>query len=155
MEYPTVLKSQMTGTYHSQTIEIHKARLTVTFVTNVGVQSILRKNAQNIHNRTHLTPAVHIAVYFIKTDFVKIKGRDLILDNKDTRNQEVLPDPTPGLDIPIHLTLDSNPIIERISSALIKTLTRKKETTDLAAIPIQETPAGTDPVHKKEKEATQ
>ena len=151
MEYPTVLKNQMTGTYHSQTIEIHKARLTVTFVTNVGVQSILRKNAQSIHNKTHLTPAVHTAVYFIKTDFVKIKGRDLILDNKDTRNQEV----PPGLDIPIHLTLDSNPIIERISSALIKTLIRKKETTDLAAIPIQETPAGTDPVHKKEKEATQ
>ena len=141
----------MTGTYHSQTIEIHKARLTVTFVTNVGVRSILRKNAQSILNKTHLTPAVHTAVYFIKTDFVKIKGRDLILDNKDTRNQEV----TPGLDIPIHLTLDSNPIIERISSALIKTLIRKKETTDLAAIPIQETPAGTDPVHKKEKEVTQ
>ena len=117
----------------------------------MGVQSILRKNAQNIPNRTHLTPAAHIAVYFIKTDFVKIKGRDLILDNKDTRNQEV----TPGLDIPIHLTLDSNPIIERISSALIKTLTRRKETTDLAAIPIQETPAEIDPVHKKEKEATQ
>merc|ERR1711954_511803 len=89
--------------------------------------------------------------YFIKTDFVKIKGRDLILDNKDTRNQEVLPDPTPGLDIPIHPTLDSNPIIERISPALIKTLIRKKETTDLAAIPIQETPAGTDPVQKKKK----
>ena len=141
----------MTGTYHRQTIEIPKAHQTVTFVTNVGVQSILRKNAQNIHNKTHLTPAVHTAVYFIKTDFVKIKGRDLILDNKDTRNQEV----PPGLDIPIHLTLDSNPIIERISSALIKTLIRKKETTDLAAIPIQETPAGTDPVHKKEKEATQ
>ena len=141
----------MPGTYHSQTIEIHKARLTVTFVTNVGVRSILRKNAQSIHNKTHLTPAVHTAVYFIKTDFVKIKGRDLILDNKDTRNQEV----PPGLDIPIHLTLDSNPIIERISSALTKTLIKKKETTDLAAIPMQETPAGTDPVHKKEKEVTQ
>ena len=141
----------MTGTYHSQTIEIHKARLTVTFVTNLGVRSILRKNAQSILNKTHLTPAVHTVVYFIKTNFVKTKGQDLILDNKDTRNQEV----TPGLDIPTHLTLDSNPIIERISSALIKTLTRKKETTDLAAIPIQETPAEIDPVHKKEKEATQ
>jgi len=151
MEYPTVLKSQMTGTYHSQTIETHKARLTATFASNAGVQSILRKNAQSILNKTHLTPAVHTVVYFIKTNFVKTKGRDLILDNKDTRNQEV----TPGLDIPIHLTLDSNPIIERISSTLTKTLIKKKETTDLAAIPMQETPAGTDPVHKKEKEVTQ
>ena len=151
MEYPTVLKNQTRGTYHRRTIEILKAHQTVTFATNVGVQSILRKNAQNIHNRTHLTPAVHIAVYFIKTDFVKIKGQDLILDNKDTRNQEVPPDP----DTPTHHTLDSNPMIERISSVLIKTLTRKKETTDLAAIPIQETPAEIDPVHKKEKEATQ
>ena len=109
----------MTGTYHSQTIEIHKARLTVTFVTNVGVQSILRKNAQSILNKTHLTPAVHTAVYFIKTDFVKIKGRDLILDNKDTRNQEVLPGP----DTPTHHTLDNNPMIERISSVLIETPT--------------------------------
>jgi len=151
MEYPTVLKSQMTGTYHSQTIETHKARLTATFASNVGVQSILRKNAQSILNKTHLTPAVHTAVYFIKTDFVKIKGRDLILDNKDTRNQEV----TPGLDIPTHLTLDSNPIIERISSALTKTLIKRKETTDLAAIPMQGTPVGTDPVPRKEKEVTQ
>ena len=151
MEYPTVLKSQMTGTYHSQTIEIQKARPTVTFVTNVGVQSILRKNAQNIHNKTHLTPAVHIAVYFIKTDFVKIKGQDLILDNKDTRNQEV----PPGPDTPTHHTLDNNPMIERISLILTKTPTKIKETTDLAAIPTQETPAETDPVHKKEKEATQ
>ena len=115
------------------------------------VQSILQKNALNILNRIHLTLVARIVVYFIKTDFVKTKGQDLILDNKDTHNQEV----TPGLDIPTHLTLDSNPIIERISSALTKTLIRKKETTDLAAIPIQETPAGTDPVHKKEKEATQ
>ena len=151
MEYPTVLKSQMTGTYHSQTIEIHKARLTVTFVTNVGVRSILRKNAQSILNKTHLTPAVHTAVYFIKTDFVKIKGRDLILDNKDTHNQEVPPDP----DTPTHHTLDNNPMIERISLILTKTPTKIKETTDLAAIPIQETPAEIDPVHKKEKEATQ
>ena len=141
----------MTGTYHNQTIETHKARLTATFASNAGVQSILRKNAQSILNKTHLTPAVHTAVYFIKTDFVKIKGQDLILDNKDTRNQEVPPDP----DTPTHHTLDSNPMIERISSVLIKTLTRKKETTDLAAIPIQETPAEIDPVRKKEKEATQ
>ena len=140
----------MTGTYHRQTIEIPKAHQTVTFVTNVGVQSILRKNAQNIHNRTHLTPAVHIAVYFIKTDFVKIKGQDLILDNKDTHNQEVPPD----LDTPTHHTLDNNPMIERISSVLTKTPTKIKETTDLAAIPIQETPAEIDPAHKKEKETT-
>ena len=115
------------------------------------VQSILRKNAQSIHNKTHLTPAVHTAVYFIKTDFVKIKGRDLILDNKDTRNQEVPPD----LDTPAHHTLDNNPMIERISLILTKTPTKIKETTDLAAIPIQETPAEIDPVHKKEKDATQ
>jgi len=149
MEYPTVLKSQMTGTYHSQTIETHKARLTATFASNAGVQSILRKNAQSILNKTHLTPAVHTVVYFIKTNFVKTKGQDLILDNKDTRNQEV----TPGLDIPTHLTLDSNPIIERISST--KTLIKRKETTDLAAIPMQGTPVGTDPVPRKEKEVTQ
>ena len=115
------------------------------------VQSILQKNAQNIPSKTRLTPAAHIAVYFIKTDFVRIKGQDLILDNKDTHNQEV----TPGLDIPTHLTLDSNPIIERISSTLTKTLIKRKETTDLAAIPMQGTPAGTDPVRKKEKEVTQ
>ena len=141
----------MKGTYHRQTIEIPKAHQTVTFVTNVGVQSILRKNAQNIPNRTHLTPAVHIAVYFIKTDFVRIKGQDLILDNKDTHNQEVPPD----LDTPAHHTLDNNPMIERISLVLTKTPTKIKETTDLAAIPIQETPAEIDPAHKKEKEATQ
>ena len=151
MEYPTVLKNQAKENYHRTTTEIPNLHQTVTFATNVEVRSILRKNAQSIHNKTHLTPAVHTAVYFIKTDFVKIKGRDLILDNKDTRNQEVPPDP----DTPTHHTLDSNPMIERISSVLIKTLTRKKETTDLAAIPIQETPAEIDPVHKKEKEATQ
>ena len=150
MEYPTVLKSQMTGTYHSQTIETHKARLTATFASNVGVQSILQKNAQNIPNRTHLTPAAHIAVYFIETDFVRIKGQDLILDNKDTHNQEVPPD----LDTPAHHTLDNNPMIERISLILTKTPTKIKETTDLAAIPTLETPAEIDPAHKKEKETT-
>ena len=151
MEYQTVLKSQMTGTCHSQTIETHKARLTATFALNVGVQSILRKNAQSTLNKTHLTPAVPTVVYFIKTNFVKTKGQDLILDNKDTHNQEV----TPDLDIPTHLTLDSNPIIERTSSTLTKTIIKRKETTDLAAIPMQGTPAGTDPVPRKEKEVTQ
>merc|ERR1712081_94669 len=124
------------------------AHLTATFALNVGVQSILRKNAQSVPNKTHLTPAVHTVVYFIKTNFVKTRGQDLILDNKDTHNQEV----TPGLDIPTHLTLDSNPIIERTSSTLTKTIIKKKETTDLAAIPMQGTPAGTDPVPRKEKE---
>ena len=148
MEYPTVLKNQMTGTYHSQTIEIPKARLTVTFVTNVGVRSILRKNAQSIFNKTHLTPAVHTAVYFIKTDFVKIKGQDLILENKDTRNQEVLPDP----DTPVHHTLGDNPMRKRIRITLTKTHTKIKEKTDLAAIPTLEALAEIDPARRKKKE---
>merc|ERR1711954_472957 len=121
---------------HRRTIRILKARQTVIFATDVGVQSILRKNAQNIPNRTHLTPAAHIAVYLIETDFVKIKGQDLILENKDTRNQEV----PPNHDTPVHHTLDNNPMI--------------KEKTDLAAIPTLETLAEVDPAHKKEKETT-
>ena len=151
MEYPTVLKNQAKENYHRTTTEILRAHQIVTFALNVEVQSILQKNAQNIPNRTHLTPAAHIAVYFIETDFVRIKGQDLILENKDTHNQEVPPD----LDTPAHHTLDNNPMIERISLILTKTPTKIKETTDLAAIPIQETPAEIDPAHKKEKEATQ
>merc|ERR1711954_556364 len=133
---------------HRRTIRILKARQTVIFATDVGVQSILRKNAQNIPNRTHLTPAAHIAVYLIETDFVKIKGQDLILENKDTRNQEVPPDH----DTPVHHTLDNNPMIKRISLIPTKTHTKIKETTDLAAIPTLETPAEVDPAHKKEKD---
>ena len=141
----------MKDTYPRKTIEILKVHQTVTFVLNVAVQNTLQKNAWNILNRIHLTPIARIVAYFIKTNFVKTKGQDLILDNKDTHNQEV----TPGLDIPTHLTLDSNPILERISSALTKTLIKRKETTDPAAIPMQGTPAGTDPVPRKEKEVTQ
>ena len=114
------------------------------------VQSILQKNAQNIPNRTHLTPTAHIAVYFIETDFVRIKGQDLILENKDTRNQEVPPDH----DTPVHHTLDNNPMRKRIRLILTKTHTKIKEKTDLAAIPTLETPAEVDPAYKKEKETT-
>ena len=117
----------------------------------MAIQNILQKNAPNTHSKIHLTLIARFVVYFIKTNFVKTKGQDLILDNKDTHNQEV----TPDLDIPTHLTLDSNPIIERTSSTLTKTIIKRKETTDLAAIPMQGTPAGTDPVPRKEKEVTQ
>ena len=114
------------------------------------VQSILQKNAQNIPSRTHLTPAAHIAVYFIETDFVKIKGQDLILENKDTRNQEVLPDP----DTPVHHTLGNNPMRERIRIKHTKTHTKIKEKTDLAAIPTLGALAEVDPARRKEKETT-
>ena len=114
------------------------------------VQSILQKNALNIPSRIHLTLVARIVVYSIKTDSAKTKGKDLILENKDTRHQGALPDP----DTPVHHTLDNNPMIERISLILTKTPTKIKETTDLAAIPTQETPAEIDPAHKKEKETT-
>merc|ERR1711954_217016 len=134
MGYLTVLKNQMKGTCHRKTKKILRAHQTVTFASNVEVQSILQKNAQNIPSRTYLTPAARIAVYFIKTDFVKIKGQDLILENKDTRNREVLPDP----DTPVHHTLGDNPIRKRIRIEHTKIHTKIKEKTDLAAIPTLE-----------------
>ena len=140
----------MKGTYHRKTIEILRAHQTVTFALNVEVQSILQKNARNIPNRIHLTPVAHIAVYFIKTDFVKTKRQDLILENKDTHNQGVLPDP----DTPVHHTLGNNPMRERIRIKHTKTHTKIKEKTDLAAIPTLGAPAEVDPARRKEKEPT-
>ena len=140
----------MKDTYPRQTTEILRAHQTVTFASNVEVQSILQKNALNILNRIHLTLVARIVVYFIKTDSAKTKGKDLILENKDTRNREALPDP----DTPVHHTLGDNPMRKRIRLILTKTHTKIKEKTDLAAIPTLETLAEVDPAHKKEKETT-
>merc|ERR1711954_46980 len=99
---PTVLKNKAKETYHRTTTEILRAHQTVTFALNVEVQIILQKIALNIPNRIHLTLVARIVVYFIKTDSAKTKGKDIILENKDTRNREALPNP----DTPVHHTLD-------------------------------------------------
>ena len=109
------------------------------------VQSILQKNALNILNRIHLTPVARIVVYFIKTNFVKTKGQDLILENKDILNREALPDP----DTPVHHTLDNKPM-RKIEHTKIHT--KIKEKTDLAAIPTLEALAEIDPARRKKKE---
>ena len=131
----------MKDTYPRKTIEIPKVHQTVTFALNVEVQSILQKNALNILNRIHLTLVARIVVYFIKTDSAKTKGKDLILENKDTRNQEALPDP----DTPVHHTLDNKPM-KKIEHTKIHT--KIKEKTDLAL----EALAEIEPAHKKNKE---
>ena len=106
MEYQIVSRNQVKETYPRKTIEIPKVHQTVTFALNVEVQSILQKNALNIPSRIHLTLVARIVVYFTKTDSAKTKGKDLILENKDTRNREALPDP----DTPVHHTLDNKPM---------------------------------------------
>ena len=140
----------MKGTYHRKTIEIPKVHQTVTFVLNVAVQNTLQKNARNILNRIHLTPVARIVVYFIKTNFVKTKGQDLILENKDILNREAIPDP----DTPIHHTLGNNPMRERIRIKHTKTHNKIKEKTELAAIPTLGAPAEVYPARRKEKEPT-
>jgi len=145
MEYPTVLKNQAKENYHRTTTEILRAHQTVTFATNVEVQSILQKNALNIPSRIHLTLVARIVVYSIKTDSAKTKGKDLILENKDTRNREALPDP----DTPVHHTLDNKPM-RKIEHTKIHT--KIKEKTDLAAIPTLEALAEIDPARRKKKE---
>ena len=96
----------MKDTYPRKTIEILKVHQTVTFVLNVAVPNILQKNAPNIHNKIHLTLVAHIVVYYIKTNSVKTKRKDLILENKDTLNLEAIPDhDTLG-----HHTIDNNPM---------------------------------------------
>ena len=141
MEYPTVLKNQAKENYHRTTTEILRAHQIVTFALNVEVQSILQKNALNILNRIHLTLVARIVVYSIKTDSAKTKGEDLILENKDTRNREALPDP----DTPVHHTLDNKPM-KKIEHTKIHT--KIKEKTDLAL----EALAEIEPAHKKNKE---
>ena len=108
------------------------------------VQSILQKNALNTPSRIHLTLVARIVVYSIKTDSAKTKG-DLILENKDTLNQEALPDP----DTPVHHTLDNKPM-RKIEHTKIHT--KIKEITDLAAIPTLEALAEIDPARRKKKE---
>ena len=131
----------MKETYHRTTTEILRAHQTVTFATNVEVQSILQKNALNIPSRIHLTLVARIVVYSIKTDSAKTKGEDLILENKDTRHQGALPDP----DTPVHHTLDNKPM-KKIEHTKIHT--KIKEKTDLAL----EALAEIEPAHKKKKE---
>ena len=145
MEYPTVLKNQAKENYHRTTTEIPNLHQTVTFATNVEVRSILRKNVMNIPSRIHLTLVARIVVYSIKTDSAKTKGKDLILENKDTRNREALPDP----DTPVHHTLDNKPM-RKIEHTKIHT--KIKEKTDLAAIPTLEALAEIDPARRKKKE---
>merc|ERR1711954_312184 len=142
---PTVLKNKAKETYHRTTTEILRAHQTVTFALNVEVQIILQKNALNIPNRIHLTLVARIVVYSIKTDSAKTKGKDLILENKDTRNREALPDP----DTPVHHTLDNKPM-RKIEHTEIHT--KIKEKTDLAAIPTLEALAEIDPARRKKKE---
>ena len=138
----------MKDTYPRKTIEIPKVHQTVTFALNVEVQSILQKNALNILNRIHLTLVARIVVYFIKTDSAKTKGKDLILENKDTRNREALPDP----DTPVHHTLDNNPMREMIKIKHTKIHIRIKAETDLTATPTPTAIIKVDPVHRTDKE---
>ena len=140
----------MKGTYHRKTIEIPKVHQTVTFALNVEVQSILQKNALNILNRIHLTLVARIVVYFIKTDSAKTKGKDLILENKDTLNPEALPDPDT---LGCH-TLDSNPMREMIRIEHTKIHIKIKAKTDLAATPTPRALVEVDPTHRKEKDPT-
>ena len=114
------------------------------------VQSILQKNALNIPSRIHLTLVARIVVYSIKTDSAKTKGKDLNLENKDTRNREALPDP----DTPVHHTLDNNPMREMIRIEHTKIHIKIKAKTDLAATPTLRALAEVDPALRKEKEPT-
>ena len=138
----------MKDTYHNKTIEIPKVHQTVTFALNVEVQSILQKNALNILNRIHLTLVACIVVYFIKTDSAKTKGKDLILENKDTRNREALPDP----DTPVHHTLDNNPMREMIRIEHTKLPIKIKTTVDLVATPTPKALVEVDPIHRTDKD---
>ena len=135
----------MKDTYPRKTIEVPKVPQTITFVLNVAVQNTLQKNAPNIRSKIHLTLVARIVVYFIKTDSAKTKGKDLILENKDTRNREALPDP----DTPVHHTLDNKPM-RKIEHTKIHT--KIKEKADLTAIPTLEAIAKIDPARRKKKE---
>ena len=114
------------------------------------VQSILQKNALNILNRIHLTLVARIVVYFIKTNSVKTKGKDLILENKDILNLEALPDhDTLG-----HHTIDNNPMREMIRIEHTKLHIKIKTKADLAATPTPRALVEVDPTHRKEKDPT-
>ena len=135
----------MKGTYHRKTIEIPKVHQTVTFVLNVAVQNTLQKNAPNIRNKIHLTLVARIVVYFIKTNSVKTKGKDLILENKDILNLEALPDHnTLG-----HHTIDNNPMIRTEHTKLPIKI---KTTVDLVATPTPKALVEVDPVHRTDKD---
>ena len=138
----------MKDTCPRNTIEIPKVHQTVTFALNVAVQNTLQKNARNILNRIHLTLVARIVVYFIKTDSAKTKGKDLILENKDTRNQEALPDP----DTPVHHTLDNNPMREMIRIEHTKIHIKIKAETEFAATPTLKAIVEVDPVHRTDKD---
>ena len=138
----------MKGSYHRKTIEIPKVHQTVTFALNVEVQNTLQKNALNILNRIHLTLVARIVVYFIKTDSAKTKGKDLILENKDTLNPEALPDPnTLG-----RRTLDNNPMREIIRINHTKLPFKTKTTVDLVATPTPKILVEVDPDHRTDKD---
>ena len=138
----------MKDTYPRKTIEIPKVHQTVTFVLNVAVQNTLQKNALNILNRIHLTLIACIVVYFIKTDSAKTKGKDLILENKDTLNPEALPDP----DTLGRHTLDNNPMREMIRIEHTKPPFKTKTTVDLVATPTPKALVEVDPVHRTDKD---
>ena len=140
----------MKDTYPRKTIEIPKVHQTVTFVLNVAVQNTLQKNAPNIRNKIHLTLVACIVVYFIKTNSVKTKGKDLILENKDILNLEALPDP----DTLGRHTLDNNPMREMIRIEHTKLHIKIKTKTDLAATPTPRAPVEVDPTHRKDKDPT-
>ena len=116
----------------------------------MAVQNTLQKNALNILNRIHLTLVARIVVYFIKTNFVKTKGKDLILENKDILNLEALPDP----DTLGRHTLDNNPMREMIRIEHTKLHIKIKTKADLAAIPTPRAPVEVDPTHRKDKDPT-
>ena len=138
----------MKDTYPRKTIEIPKVHQTVTFVLNVAVQNTLQKNAPNIRNKIHLTLDTHIVVYYIKTNSVKTKGKDLILENKDILNLEAIPDhDTLG-----HHTIDNNPMREIIRTEPTKLPIKIKTIADLAATPTPRAPVEVDPIHRTEKD---
>ena len=138
----------MKDTYPRKTIEILKVHHTVTFVLNVAVHNILQKNALNIRNKIHLTHVARIVVYYIKTNSVKTKEKDLILENKDILNLEAIPDhDTLG-----HHTIDNNPMIEIVTAKHTKLHIKTETTVDLVAIPIPKALVEVDPIHRTEKD---